>query len=75
MEKIVQVAAVDQLETRSGGTRYVLRDSDGDEYSTFRPRIGETARAYEGRRARIEFHEEERGGYRNVYLDSIEAAD
>jgi hypothetical protein len=74
VDKVVKVENVEPVETRSGNTRYVVRDSDGDEYSTFRPRIGETARAFEGRRARIEFHEEERNGFRNVYLDSIEGA-
>ena len=75
MEKVVKIAAVEQVQTRSGNTRYVVRDADGDEYSTFRPQIGQAAAAFEGRRARIEFHEEERNGFRNVYLDGIEAAD
>jgi hypothetical protein len=75
MEKVAVVESVDQVQTRSGNTRYVVRDADGDEYSTFRPQIGQAAAAFEGRRARIEFHEEERNGFRNVYLDRIEAAD
>jgi hypothetical protein len=74
-DKVTTVDSVDAVETRSGKTRWVLRDSDGDEYTTFRPKIGQTAAAFEGRRARIEFHEEERNGFRNVYLDGIEAAD
>src|ERR687893_1918107 len=74
-DKVTTVESVDTVETRSGKTRWVLRDSDGDEYTTFRPKIGQTAAAFEGRRARIEFHEEERNGFRNVYLDGIEAAD
>jgi hypothetical protein len=74
-EKVTDVQSVDAVETRSGKTRWVLRDSDGDEYTTFRPKIGQTAAAFEGRRARIEFHEEERNGFKNVYLDAIEAAD
>jgi hypothetical protein len=74
-QKETSVESVDTVETRSGKTRWVLRDSDGDEYTTFRPKIGQTAAAFEGRRARIEFHEEERNGFRNVYLDGIEAAD
>jgi hypothetical protein len=74
-EKVTNVESVEQVETRSGNTRYVVRDSDGDEYSTFRPRIGQAAAAFEGRRARIEYHEEERNGFRNVYLDAIEPAD
>jgi hypothetical protein len=75
MEKIATVESVEAVETRSGKTRYVLRDSDGDEFTTFRPRIGQAATAFEGRRARIEYHEEERNGFQNVYLDAIEPAD
>ena len=71
----MQVASVEAVQTRSGKTRYVLRDADGNEYTTFRPRIGQAATAFEGRRARIEYHEEERNGFQNVYLDAIEAAD
>src|SRR3954447_4967460 len=74
MDAEVLVAAVEEVETRSGKTRYVLRDTDGREYSTFRPQIGEDAARFEGRRARIEFHEEERNGFHNVYLDAIHAA-
>ena len=74
MEKVTTVANVEQVQTRNGNTRYVVRDADGDEFSTFRPRIGQAAAAFEGRRARIEYHEEERNGFTNVYLDSIEAA-
>ncbi len=74
MEKFARVQSVEAVETRSGKTRYVLRDSDGDEFTTFRPKIGQTALAFEGRRVRIEFHEEERGQYRNVYLDKVEPA-
>ena len=74
MDKVAQVVSVEQSETRSGNTRYVLRDSDGDEYTTFRPQIGQEAAKFEGKRARISFHEEERNGFQNVYLDGIEAA-
>src|SRR4051812_4595590 len=74
-DKVSTVESVETIETRSGKTRWVLRDSDGDEFTTFRPKIGQTAAAFEGRRARIEYHEEERNGFQNVYLDGIEAAD
>ena len=74
-QKVAKVESVDAIETRSGKTRWVLRDSDGDEFTTFRPKIGQTAAAFEGRRARIEYHEEERNGFQKVYLDGIEAAD
>ena len=74
MEAEVTLADVRTFETRSGATRYVVRDDQGNEYTTFRERIGEQARALDGRRVRIEYHEEERGQYKNVYLDKIEAA-
>jgi hypothetical protein len=75
MDVEVKVDRVEVKETRSGNRRFVLRDSDGREYTTFRPRIGEEARRYEGRRARITFHEEERNGFTNTYLDGIEPVD
>ena len=72
MERDVTVADVDVRETRNGNKRFVLRDGDGNEYTTFRPQIGEEAAKYYGRRARITFHEQERNGFTNVYLDGIE---
>ena len=74
MDVDVLVKEVEEIETRSGKTRYVLRDDQGHEYTTFRPQIGREAARFEGRRARIEFHEEERNGFRNVYLDAISDA-
>lgn len=74
MEKETLVQSVETKETRSGNTRYAVRDAEGNEYSTFRPAIGDEAKKYEGRRARIRFHEEERNGFTNVYLDGIEPA-
>jgi hypothetical protein len=71
MDLEVLVKGVEEVETRSGKTRYVLRDEQGREYTTFRPQIGRAAARFEGRRARIEFHEEERNGFHNVYLDAI----
>ncbi len=58
--------------TAKGNVRYVARDADDNEYTTFRDEIGERARQLAGRRVRIEYHQEQRGRYRNVYLDSIE---
>jgi hypothetical protein len=52
----------------------VVRDSDGNEYTTFREAIGDKARGLEGQRVRIEYHEAQRGRYTNVYLDKVEAA-
>jgi hypothetical protein len=66
------IADVRTFETRGGNQRYVVRDDDGNEYTTFREAIGEAARELEGRRVRLEYHEEQRGQYRNVYLDKVE---
>ena len=74
MEKDVQVTSVQVNETRNGNKRFVLRDAEGNEYTTFRPAIGAEAAKYEGRRAQISFHEEERNGFTNVYLDGITPA-
>jgi hypothetical protein len=74
MDAVVVVDAVERKETRNGNTRFVLRDADGKEYTTFRPQIGEQAERCAGGRARIEFHEEQRGGFHNVYLDAIAPA-
>jgi hypothetical protein len=72
MEAEVDVRDVKRTETRSGNTRWVLTDDAGREYTTFRPQIGEEAERHTGRRARIAFHEEERNGFQNVYLDGIQ---
>jgi hypothetical protein len=74
MDAEVLVRDVQRVETRSGKTRWVLADDAGKEYTTFRPRIGEEAEKFAGRRARISFHEEERNGFQNVYLDAIAPA-
>ena len=74
MDADVQIQSVEQVETRSGKIRYVVRDADGREYTTFRPGIGREAAKFEGRRAHIRFHEEERNGFQNVYLDEISEA-
>jgi hypothetical protein len=72
MEKEIEVAEVRTFDTSGGNTRFVVRDADGDEYTTFRERIGEAAMRAEGSRAKIAYHEQQRGQYTNVYLDSIE---
>src|SRR5829696_4846427 len=71
MEADVDIRSVEEKQTRSGNTRYVVRDADGKEYTTFRPAIGREAGRFEGRQAHIAFHEEERNGFQNVYLDAI----
>jgi hypothetical protein len=72
VETTIHAREVKAVQTRSGNTRYVLVDEKGNEYTTFRPEIGRRAQEAEGKRARIEFHEEQRGGFRNVYLDAIQ---
>ncbi|MBD0329978.1 MAG: hypothetical protein ICV64_07735 [Thermoleophilia bacterium] len=72
MTREVTVQRVEEHQTRSGNTRWVLRDADGNEYTTFKPEIGARAREAEGRRARIEYHETQRGNWTNVYLDAVE---
>jgi hypothetical protein len=75
MEKTVEVAEVKGFRTSSGNIRFVLRDEEGNEYTTFKEAIGARALDLEGKRARIEFHETQRDGYRNVYLDAVEPLD
>jgi hypothetical protein len=72
VEKEVHVAEVKAFKTKSGNTRFVLKDDEGNEYTTFREAIARQALAAEGSRARIECHEEQRNGYNNVYLDKVE---
>jgi hypothetical protein len=72
MDADVVIASVKTNETRSGNTRWTVTDDAGGEYTTFRPAIGRAAEAAEGRRARISYHEDERNGFRNVYLDGVQ---
>jgi hypothetical protein len=72
MEADVVIASVKTSRTRNDNTRWTVKDDSGAEYTTFRPPIGQAAEQAEGSRARISFHEEERNGFRNVYLDKVE---
>jgi hypothetical protein len=72
MEAVVTIESVRTIETQGGNVRYSVRDTDGKEYTTFREAIGGRAAEFEGRRARIEYHEAQRGRYTNVYLDKVE---
>jgi hypothetical protein len=74
-DAVVTVAEVKAFKTQSGNTRYVLRDAEGREFSTFREEIARSAVAAEGKRARISFHEQQRGNFTNVYLDSVEVVE
>ena len=71
-EEVVKVERVEARKTQSGNTRFVLRADDGSEYTTFKEAIARDAVAAEGRRARIVFHEQQRNGFTNVYLDRVE---
>jgi hypothetical protein len=74
MQAHVKIASVDEAQTRSGHTRFVIKDDSGNEYTTFREQIGAAAKAAEGKRAHIEYHESQRNGFTNVYLDKVEPA-
>lgn len=71
-EAEVRVSEVNAFKTRSGNTRFVLVDEQGNEYSTFKEQIAAKLPGLEGKRARITYHEQERGGFTNVYLDAVE---
>jgi hypothetical protein len=71
-EEIVNVARVEGHKTQSGNTRFVLVDDSGREFTTFKEPIARQALAAEGRRARIRFHEQQKGNFTNVYLDAVE---
>ncbi len=71
-EAVVDVQDVTQVRTRSGNTRFVLVDSRGREFTTFREEIAARLDGLKGKRARIEYHEEQRGSFTNVYLDDVE---
>jgi hypothetical protein len=73
MEKVTTIRDVRTFETQRGNVRYVVRDAEGNEYTTFREAIGNRAKDLEGQRVRIEYHEEQRGEYTNVYLDKVDA--
>ena len=71
-EAVVDVRAVKEVPTRSGNTRFVLIDDEGREFTTFREDIASRLEGLEGKRARIQYHEEQRGKFTNVYLDRVE---
>jgi hypothetical protein len=75
MEAVVTIERVETFETSGGSTRYLMRDTDGNEYTTVREPIGQRAQELEGARVRIDYHEAQRGRYTNVYLDKVEPAE
>jgi hypothetical protein len=74
MDAVVRIASVEAVKTRSGTIRFAVKDDQGGEYTTFRESIGQRAQELEGKRVRIEYHEQQRGQYTNVYLDKVEPA-
>ena len=74
-ETEVRVRDVKAFKTKSGNTRFVLMDDEGNEYTTFKETIAAKLPGLEGRRARIKFHEQQRDGFTNVYLDAVEPLD
>src|SRR5215213_4084100 len=74
MDAVVKIATVEAVKTKSGTIRFVVKDTDGNEYTTFRESIGERAQQLAGERVRIEYHEQQRGQYTNVYLDKVDPA-
>lgn len=75
MEIVTRLEDVRTFETRAGNKRFVLTDSDGNEYTTFREQIGNHASELRGARVRIMYHEEQRGRYQNVYVDQVERSE
>jgi hypothetical protein len=71
-EEEVRVAELKAFKTRNGNTRYVLVDDQGREFSTFKEQIAAKLPGLEGRRARVKYHEQQREGFTNVYLDDVE---
>jgi hypothetical protein len=71
-EAEVRVSEVKAFKTKSGNTRFVLVDDQGKEYSTFKEQIAAKLPGLEGKRARITYHEQQRDGFTNVYLDAVE---
>jgi hypothetical protein len=68
----VRIAELKAFKTKSGNTRYVLIDDRGREFSTFKEQIAAKLPGVEGKRARVKYHEQEREGFTNVYLDDVE---
>jgi hypothetical protein len=75
MELVSTLEQVRAFDTRAGNTRYVARDSEEREYTTFREEIGRRACELQGMAVKITYHEEQRGQYTNVYLDGVEPAE
>jgi hypothetical protein len=71
-EEEVRIAEIKAFKTKNGNTRYVLVDERGKEYSTFKEQIAAKLPGLEGKTVRITYHEQQRQGFTNVYLDDVE---
>ena len=71
-EEEVRVAELKAFKTKSGNTRYALVDHQGREFSTFKEQIAAKLPGLEGKRVRVKYHEQQRAGFTNVYLDDVE---
>jgi hypothetical protein len=71
-EEEVRIAEIKAFKTKNGNTRYVLVDDRGKEYSTFKEQIAAKLPELEGKKVRITYHEQQREGFTNVYLDDVE---
>src|SRR4051794_29734140 len=74
MDAVVRIAEVEAGKNRRGAICFGIRGGGGNEDTTLRESIGQRAQELEGKTARIEYHEQQRGQYTNVYLDKIEPA-
>jgi hypothetical protein len=72
MEAVTKIDTVRTFQTKGGNVRYVVSDAEGREYTTFREAIGARASELAGQPVRIEYHEQQRGEYTNIYLDKVE---
>jgi hypothetical protein len=71
VETVTRLTEIRTVTTSRGNVRYVARDAEGNEYTTFRQEIGERASSLRDKPVRIEYHRERRGGYENTYLDAV----
>src|SRR5919198_4117384 len=71
-EAEIRIREVKAVPTRSGNTRFVLVDANGNEYVTFREEVAASLDDVEGKRARISYHQQKRGRFTNVYLDTVD---
>jgi hypothetical protein len=71
-EEEVLIAEIKAFKTKNGNTLYVLVDDGGKEYSTFKEQIAAKLPGLEGKKVRITYHEQQREGFTNVYLDDVE---